>query len=140
MLSCQSNLVFEDYRDTQKGKWLYDSVVIFQIPIHEPDSYQISYRIRNSISYPFANLYVQYEWRQGLTLKDSGIHECFLMEQKTGQPLGKGVGEYYDHEIKLFTQFVDTGNYTLKIRQYMRLDTLEGIVAVGATLRQMTNP
>ncbi|MCS6833422.1 MAG: gliding motility lipoprotein GldH, partial [Flammeovirgaceae bacterium] len=102
--------------------------------------------LRNTLSYPYYNIYVQYALRnaQGDTLKTATV-EWMLMHSKTGYPFGKvaypegnGVGYYYDHLFPLFSnyQFPDTGIYHVSFKQYMRLDTLPHIHAIGLRIQK----
>ena len=61
----------------------------------------------------------------------------FLFEEKTGKPLGSsGLGDVYDQQVPILKnyQFKKSGTYSLKFEQFMRTDTLSGILAVGFRL------
>ena len=58
----------------------------------------------------------------------------FLFDRKTGQPQGvSGVGDIYDHKLNLMENFSfeKSGKYSIQFEQFMRTDTLKGILAVG---------
>jgi gliding motility-associated lipoprotein GldH len=58
----------------------------------------------------------------------------YLFDAKTGKPFGKsGIGDLYDHRFLLLKnyQFKSKGKYRMKFEQFMRTDTLPGILAVG---------
>ena len=57
----------------------------------------------------------------------------FLMDAKTGRPLGSGIGDIYDHQFELLhdLKFNAAGTYKIILKQYMRKDPLPGILAVG---------
>ncbi|GAB4345820.1 MAG: hypothetical protein OHK0038_26030 [Flammeovirgaceae bacterium] len=144
LVGCKNdNILFENYKTLEQGFWQYDSTIVFKFSVRERlHNYNITMYLRNTISYPYYNLYIQYQLKspKGDTLSTS-TKELILMNAKTGQPFGKiaepagkGVGYYYDHEFPLLSnyQFPDTGTYELQIKQYMRLDTLPHIHAVGA--------
>ena len=58
--------VFEKNIDLNDNLWLADSAIQFEFEIDQPElSYHLYYNIRNSISYPYHNLYVRH------TLEDS---------------------------------------------------------------------
>jgi gliding motility-associated lipoprotein GldH len=61
------------------------------------------------------------------------LHEMYLMDKKTGEPMGKGAGDIFDHSVLALKnqQFKKPGTYTLKLTQYMRRNPLPGIMAVG---------
>ena len=57
-----------------------------------------------------------------------------LFDAKTGKPLGKsGIGDLYDHRFILLNnyKFKNKGKYRIVFEQFMRMDTLPGIMAVG---------
>ncbi len=134
LLACKHNAIHEGYQDFD-GNWYYDSIVTFPFHIEAINkSYDIYYHIRNTIEYPYYNLYVKYELLhpKGKILK-TALLENKLMHERTGTPFGKISKGVYDHEFpllrKVFLQ--DTGTYILKLQQYMRLDTLPHINTVG---------
>ena len=58
----------------------------------------------------------------------------YLFDAKTGKPSGKsGIGDLYDHRFLLLQnyQFPKPGKYKIVLEQFMRMDTLPGIVAIG---------
>jgi len=138
-ISCNSQIKYQSYQNFDDGNWYYDSLAIFEFNITEPNtSYDLSFLVRNSISYPFYNLYTQYELvNQDESLLIKGMKESNLMNIKTGEPFGKGVGDLFDHSILLVPhyQFKDTGTYQIKLRQFMRTDTLSEIFAVGFQIK-----
>jgi gliding motility-associated lipoprotein GldH len=63
----------------------------------------------------------------------------FLFDAKTGKPFGKsGIGDLYDHQFLLLQdyQFITAGKYHLELEQFMRQDTLPGILAVGVRVEK----
>ena len=133
--SCDSPYTAHAYRDyTPEAIWPYDSVAVFDFNIdNTATAYDISYRIRNTRDYPYYNLYVQCSLldKDGKVLRQKQ-DEVYLMHPKTGEPLGNGES-LFEHEVKLWEayEFKEHGKYQFRINQYMRLDTLEGITAVG---------
>ncbi len=141
--SCDKNQIFEQYKDLPHNFWHTDSAAVFTFRVTDTKRpHNIYYNIRNTISYPYYNIYVQYELADssGMLLR-ANLHEANLMHHQTGEPfgensspLGQGVGSFYSHRILLLPQykFEKEGVYQLKLRQYMRLDSLAEITAVGA--------
>ncbi len=71
---------------------------------------------------------------------DKKLNAQFLFDQKTGKPLGQsGIGDVFDHQFLLIEKHVfgNPGKYQLKIEQFNRQDTLRGILAVGAELKNI---
>ena len=133
--ACSSNAEYEEYEDILGSEWAYESPVSFEFVIKDTSVvYSLDYYVRNTLDYPFYNLYINYslEDSKGDTLRSSR-HESILMDQSTGRPFGKTAGDFYDHEFSLFPQitFPDTGTYRFTMKQYMRVDTLQHIYAVG---------
>jgi gliding motility-associated lipoprotein GldH len=135
LTACGKKSHFEGYKNLAEKRWIVDSAAVFQFEVAEDTkSYQIYYNIRNTISYPYYNLYLNYE-----LLDASGKvvvaqrTENNLLNPKTGEPYGKGIGDLYAHEFVALQnfKFPKKGSYTLKLKQDMRLDTLPEIVAVG---------
>jgi len=60
------------------------------------------------------------------------------MDKTTGEPLGDGAGDIFDHQVLgLKNQvFPQNGTYTIKLQQYMRRDPLPGIMAVGVRVEK----
>jgi gliding motility-associated lipoprotein GldH len=135
LFSCQQQHVFHSYQDLPSNVWVAAQPTSFQFEVKTAGEYVLSYHLRNTREYPFYNLYVQYELldEQGKILRQQ-LHESNLMHPKTGAPLGNGES-LYDHSVQLFRHRFDSpGQYQFKISQYMRLDSLQGVQAVGLTI------
>lgn len=140
LISCDSGRVYEENKDFESAFWQKDSVPAFKFEIEDASvSYNILINIRNGFEYPFYNLYYQYE------LKDSLGHaigkemqEILLFDAKTGEPLGSGLGDLFDHQQPVLSnyQFPFEGDYTIEFTHFMRADTLPLIVSVGARVEQ----
>lgn len=136
LIACDSSRVYEDYNDFDEAFWHLDSLQQFTFSIKDTTrTYNLGATFRNASSYPFYNLYFQY------TLVDSSgnqlieqLKEVDLFDPKTGEPLGSGLGDLFDHSIVLEEgyQFKNSGDYTLSLQQFMRRDTLPFILSVGA--------
>ena len=64
-----------------------------------------------------------------------------LFDDKTGEPHGNsGLGDLYDHRLPLILnyQFEKSGKYRVKFEQFMRTDTLSGVLAVGLRVETYT--
>jgi gliding motility-associated lipoprotein GldH len=136
LLACESNRVYEQNNTLDSRYWRVDDPQIFTFEIKDNAApYNIYYNIRNSLDYPVARLFVEY------TLADSGGVELkknltaeYLFDQKTGKPFGEsGIGDVFDHQFKIIDkhQFPYAGKYQLTLKQFNRVDTLMGILAVG---------
>ena len=62
------------------------------------------------------------------------LREYNFFDPKTGEPFGSGLGDLFDHKIPLEEnfQFQNSGEYTIELQQFMRMDTLPFVLSVGA--------
>lgn len=132
---CDVNRVYEKNTDLTNRVWLEDSVVAFDVRLADASlPYTIYANVRNGSSYPFYNLYMQYSIidSTGREVKKN-LENLILFKPKTGEPYGSGLGDVFDHQIPILKNyyFPDVGNYTVRMQQYMRRDTLEEIYSVG---------
>ena len=136
LIACDSKRVFEDNVDFKNKYWLVKEPATFEFRITDATHpYNLFYDVRNTIEYPYARLFINY------TLTDSTGTELskklissFLFDQKTGRPLGSsGIGDIYDQRFPILENysFKAAGKYKMKLEQFMRQDTLTGILAVG---------
>ena len=135
--SCSLNEehIFEAKKDFESQQWLHDSLAVFDFEITEPNlNYDIYFTLRSLSSYQYCNLYTTYKLQNadGKVLQ-ANMQESILVDCKTGQPLGKGVGDLFDHQQLTISnyKFEKGGKYRLSFGQYMRQDTLANIVSVG---------
>lgn len=127
--------VYEKNVDFDQKMWLVDSIAVFEFEILEPHkSYNLYYNIRNSLSYPYHNLYVKYTLEDTLgQVIGSKLQNMDLFDPVTGAPHGEGLGDIFDHRILAVSdqKFPSRGSYRFKIQQFMRQDTLPMILSVG---------
>ncbi len=136
--SCDDRRVFEEYADFDQKFWLADSVQSFNFEIDQPDkSYNLFLNVRNTNTYPYHNLYVKYQLLDstGNTITENLINKN-LYDAKTGEPQGSGLGDIFSHQflIQENISFATKGSYSLSLQQYMRQDTLKGLVSAGFRL------
>src|ERR1041385_8083831 len=135
MISCDSNRVFENNVEFKDRHWKIAEPASFEFQIADTTTkYNLLMDVRNSIEYPYARLFVNYDMeKDGATLSKDLI-AVYLFDQKTGKPFGNsGLGDIYDHQFSVLKNysFKKMGNYKMNFRQFMRLDTIPGIIAVG---------
>ena len=133
--SCDRNRVFEQNIDFEDNAWPVKNTPEFAFDITDTTAtYDIYFNVRNALFYQYYNLYLRHTLTgpDGKQLSQQ-LHEAYLMDKKTGQPLGDGAGDIFDHQILAIKnqKFKKTGTYKLKLTQYMRKDPLPGIMAVG---------
>jgi gliding motility-associated lipoprotein GldH len=133
--ACGKEELYEGYKTMPNKQWLIDSLASFPFTITEnKKTYNLYYNIQNTLRYPYYNLFVNYELldASGKVLLTKQIDNN-LLNPKTGEPYGKGLGDMYAHDFILLQeyQFPKNGLYSIRLKQAMRLDTLPEIVAVG---------
>lgn len=144
LTSCDENRVYEMNQDFPDRHWLVNEKPEFEFLINDTDvRYNLYCNVRNEVSYPYARLF--YNWH----LADSTGNELrtnldvqFLFDKKTGEPFGRsGLGDVYDHQFPLLQdfEFRKPGKYKIQFEQFMRMDTLPGILAVGVRVERAVN-
>jgi gliding motility-associated lipoprotein GldH len=141
--SCDSDRVFEENKELENAYWLADSAQEFTFTISDTTQrYNIYYNLRNTASYPFRNIYIDYvlEDTTGRQLEGNLVNRE-LFHPNTGKPHGSGLGDVFDHQFLLLEKypFPADGKYTMSLRQYMRRDTLKDVVAVGVRVEKVVN-
>ncbi len=137
-LSCDSNAIFKDHEDIDDGVWYVKNEPSFTFEITDiSQPYNVYYLVRNSIGYPYYNLYVKrFLLNEKNKIVNEALNELILMDERTGKPMGDGLGDLFDHKIVALKnyRFPKAGKYTFKVRQYMRQDPLPGIMSVGVSV------
>lgn len=143
---CKSDAVHKDLVDFDDYQWPMDDTQKFEFEIKDSGKmYNISYLLRNAIQYPFYNIYLKSALKDssGNELK-SGMEELILFDEKTGEPLGDGLGDLYDHRIAAAQYknivFPYKGKYSFEIQQNMRPDPLVGILSIGFEINLPEKP
>lgn len=140
LLSCTENVVYQNNIDFDSGKWPMESNTDFVFVVKDTSvSYNLAYTLRNSLDYPYYNLYLKYQIKDstGNTI-DENLQELILMNPKTGQPLGSGFSKMFDHQFISVRdyKFPAPGKYHFKVTHYMRHDTLPEIYSLGLKVIQ----
>lgn len=138
--ACDENRVYEENYDFEQKAWLADTIPSFEFEIIRPDqSYNIFWNIRNTLNYPYHNLYLTYYLEDTLGRRIStDLHNMNLFDPKTGEPYGSGLGDIFNHQIMALPayRFDSAGIYRIRLEQYMRTDTLKDILSVGVRVEQ----
>lgn len=143
LAGCDDSRVYEVNNEFDDKYWLADSTQTFNFAITDSASaYNIYYNLRNSVSYPFRNIYVRYQLRDSSgNILQTDLVNGDLFESKTGKPLGDGLGDVFDHRFIILNDytFPASGTYEVDLSQYMRRDTLPEILAVGIRIEKSMN-
>ena len=124
--------------------WEQDRLVTFEVEIADTvNSFDFNLNLRNSMNYPFRNLYFLYSIKDqngNLVLSNQ---EQLMLFSKSGKPLGASSGilgidfgdEYYSSNKFLTHQFKKAGKYTVSVSQNMRgQQELNGVMLVGVKI------
>jgi gliding motility-associated lipoprotein GldH len=138
-VSCDSNRVYDKFKDIPDGIWNKTEPVKFDVQIDDTVSYhKVFVNIRNSGDYGFCNLYLFMStvYPNGKISKDT--IDCLLADDK-GKWLGSGLGDLKDCQylLKKGVRFHQLGVYTFELEQAMRNEKLEGIESVGVRIEKM---
>jgi gliding motility-associated lipoprotein GldH len=128
---------YEKNFDLPNGNWTIKNELKFKIPITDASQrYNIAYNLRNTLKYPYSNLYVTYylEDSKGKPISTE-LQNISLFDAKRGKPFGSGLGDTFTHQLPIPTfqkyKFPKADTYTFRIVQYMRQDPLPGILTMG---------
>lgn len=134
--ACDDNRVYEDIKDFDQRQWNVSEKPSFEFVVDDVNAkYNLYSDIRNSVSYPYSRFFYTYYLQDssGLELQKKLMTQ-FLFDAKTGKPFGKsGIGDLYDHRFLLLKdfKFKEKGTYRVVFEQFVRMETLPGLVAVG---------
>jgi gliding motility-associated lipoprotein GldH len=144
LIACDSDRLAEDQVDFATRNWAAQETPQFPFRIHDAGlRYNLYYTVRNTIDYPFARLFVNYQLTDsaGQVLAEKLV-TSYLFDVKTGKPNGRsGLGDVYDHREPLLQnfEFRQPGLYYLRLQQFMRTDSLAGVLAVGMRVETAEN-
>lgn len=141
LVGCDSNRVFEDYKEFNDRTWKINDRVYFDFEIKDTTKkYNLYYNVRNSLEYPYARIFVNYSLKDSIhTELTSALASNYLFDQKTGSPLGRsGLGDVFDNQFILLRNhsFITKGVYQLSLEQFNRQDSLHGVIAVGIRVEE----
>lgn len=140
---CDSQRVFEQNIDIENRKWPKGDVKHFEFEITDAQqSYNIYYNIRNSVAYPFHNLFLTYSLKDATGNKLlSELQNMNIFDEKTGKPLGNGLGDIFDLQVLSVENYTfdQPGKYTFTIQQFMRRDTLPELLSIGIRVERFND-
>lgn len=137
LYGCTGSAGFKEIRDIKNSEWAIAKKEVFVFENKDTLSKQtVNYLVRNSVSYPYYNLYLSHQLSDpnGKVIS-SGMDEVILFNQKTGKPYGDGLGDIFDNRVvvpKLTSVVLNKmGKYKLTVTHNMRPDPLTGIMSIG---------
>jgi len=138
-ISCDSSIVFEEYKSFENQNWNTDSAAFFNYTITDTTSTNtVKIKLRHTVEYEFQNLILFVETDVIDTVE-------LMLANKEGMWLGGGIGDVREFEFeyqnaKLFSK---KGNYSFKIEQAMRygmaekIQVLNNVLAVGLSIEKL---
>ena len=137
-ISCNDQRFFEESVKIDDGQWRSDNILTFSTVISDTISrYDISFDVRNDISYSYSNLYLfmKTTFPNGQVTRDT--IECMLAAYD-GKWLGSGTGNLRFNRF-LFQQgiqFPIPGTYRFELEQAMRVSELKGLRDIGLRIEK----
>jgi len=133
--ACDPSRVYEDHHEFKKRTWVLSDEPTFAFEVKDSAQfYNLYYNIRNSLDYPYSRIFVScalYDSAGNELQRKLLQHELF---DPAGRPLGEsGLGDLYDHQFPILGdyRFTTRGHYSVRFTQFMRQDTLPGVLAIG---------
>jgi gliding motility-associated lipoprotein GldH len=136
--ACHENELVNETQSLGEIGWIQKNK--FEIPFEISDTstlYDMQVAIRQTNTYSYYNLYFISEILHGDgTRMKKAEAEAIFYDAKSGKPKGSGLGDLYSHSYTIFQnlKFPKLGKYRIRLQQNMRMDTLEGVVSIGASL------
>lgn len=139
--ACDKSVVYQAHEDIEDGLWYIKNKPEFKVKIEDTLSkYNVYYVFRNSLQYPYYNLYLtrQLTGPDGKVISNV-MEELFVSNEITGKPFGSGLGDLFDHKIAIAKNysFPQSGTYTFKVSQSMRQNPLPFIMSVGIRVEKV---
>jgi gliding motility-associated lipoprotein GldH len=137
-VACQTDTLVDQTVSLAEKGWLQKNKVLIDFQVTDTvKSYDVQVALRQSNEYPYYNLYYvpKIVNAEGKVVKRAFV-EAFFYDVKTGKPRGSGLGDMYSHQYTIFkgVRFPKMGKYQISLEQYMRTDTLKGVISVGASI------
>src|SRR5690349_13214195 len=97
MSGCDSNRVYEKNIEYKDRTWKIAAPATFDFQIKDASKkYNLLMDVRNSIEYPYARLFVNYDLKSDSSSLAKELISVYLFDQKTGKPFGNsGIGDIY---------------------------------------------
>lgn len=141
-LSCDRNMVFEEFKPIKEQTWNSNDVIHFYVNIKDSvESQNVYISIRNSGEYEYSNLYlfVTAHSPNGSQVRDTV--EIALADER-GKWLGKGAASVFTlyHPYRQNIRFPIPGIYTFDIEQAMWVKDLKHISDIGLRIEKADGP
>jgi len=141
LAACSDNALIDQNIPIKNKAWLYEQKPMFPVHITNKNiSYHIYLNLRNSIDYPFSNIFILIHQQNPNNTKKTYRVEVKLANTE-GLWKGKSAGSIFSQQVRFLKDyhFPDTGKYTFQLEQNMRINSLEGINDVGLRIEPATS-
>jgi len=140
MSGCDKNVVYKAHEDIDDGLWYIKNKPTFKVEITDTTAtYNMYYLLRNTLQYPYYNLYITKNFTgPDQKVISNTLEEVFLSNETTGKPYGHGLGDLFDHKIPFIKnyKFPRSGTYTFTLTQSMRQNPLPFVMSVGISVEK----
>jgi gliding motility-associated lipoprotein GldH len=135
LISCKNDIYYEKMDSIKNEVWSIDNKLVYEFEIKDSmEFYDIYFNVRNTIDYPYQNLYIflTNQFPSGIEIVDT--LGCVLCDP-FGKWYGKGDGRIKENKFLLRkkVRFQHKGKYVFTVQQAMRNEQLEGIASFGLT-------
>jgi gliding motility-associated lipoprotein GldH len=138
--SCDTKTIYKAHEDIKDGLWYIADTPSFKVEVRDTmQQFHLYYLIRNSIDYPYYNLYLTHRlYDPDGNFISGNLEEIYLSDETTGKPFGNGLGDLFDHKIRFRKNFTfpKPGIYTISVSQTMRQNPLPSIISVGLSVEK----
>ena len=137
-ISCNNNVVFDDYKTFSNQEWNMDSLVTFNYTVSDTACENIiKIKLRHTVDYEFQNLFLFVKAEQVDTIE-------LVLANKEGLWLGTGIGDIreFEFEYKSTQVFANKGERSIVLEQAMRygstekIQVLNNISAIGLSIEK----
>lgn len=136
LVACTDNAIIDQNVPIKDKAWLYEQKPLFSVHITNKNiPYHLYLNLRNSIDYPFSNIFILIHQQNPNKTKIT-----YRVEVKLANPeglwKGKSAGSLISQQVRFLKDyhFPDTGKYTFQLEQNMRINGLIGINDVGVRI------
>lgn len=141
MSGCDENVVYKAHEDIDDGLWYIKNKPTFKVEITDTlATYNMYYLLRNTLQYPYYNLYLTRNFKgPDQKVISNTLEEVYLSDETTGKPYGHGLGDLFDHKIPFLKnyRFKRSGVYSFTLSQSMRQNPLPFVMSVGISVEKV---
>lgn len=136
--SCTNTTLVDLNMEIPGNSWMYSKTAKTTVDIKDSTArYTIFFKVRNTIDYRYANIYVIARLKDGKSILKNQRFQ-FQLANANGKWTGKGSGDLYSNIFPLLKNysFPKAGKYEIEVEQNMRDNPLVGISDVGITVER----